>query len=99
MQARHRSYVKPSTNRVAKGAHTHTLTSCESVDYETGTVTFKNGQVVSADLIVGADGIRVNTCSINSDYSSLKPCFQVYCSQTDWDYPEHPRGSTGLLQV
>ncbi|KAK7015520.1 hypothetical protein VNI00_019101 [Paramarasmius palmivorus] len=31
---------------------------CEWVDYETGTVTFKNGVIVKADMIVGADGIR-----------------------------------------
>ncbi|KAF9648442.1 FAD/NAD(P)-binding domain-containing protein [Thelephora ganbajun] len=31
---------------------------CESVDYETGTVTFKNGRTVTADIIVGGDGIR-----------------------------------------
>ena len=41
-------------------------TSCESIDYETGTVTFKNGKVVTADLIVGADGIRVNKLCFNS---------------------------------
>ena len=47
------------TRRIHKDADIPT--SCESVDYETGTITFKNGQVVTADLIVGADGIRVNT--------------------------------------
>ncbi|KAK7471025.1 hypothetical protein VKT23_002440 [Stygiomarasmius scandens] len=31
---------------------------CESVDYEKGMVTFKNGVTVHADLIIGADGIR-----------------------------------------
>ena len=34
---------------------------CEKVNYETGTVTFENGRTVTVDLIVGADGIRVNT--------------------------------------
>lgn len=34
--------------------------SCESVDSELGTVTFKNGVTVQADLIIGADGIRVS---------------------------------------
>ena len=34
-------------------------TSCEKVDYETGTITFKNGHTATADLIIGADGIRV----------------------------------------
>lgn len=34
-------------------------TSCEKVDYETGTITFNNGRTVTADLIIGADGIRV----------------------------------------
>lgn len=32
-----------------------------SVDYERGTVTFENGVTIEADLIVGADGIRVST--------------------------------------
>ncbi|KAF9450857.1 FAD/NAD(P)-binding domain-containing protein [Macrolepiota fuliginosa MF-IS2] len=31
---------------------------CDTVDTEKGTVTFKNGQTIQADLIVGADGIR-----------------------------------------
>ena len=35
--------------------------SCEKVDYETGAVTFENGRTVTVDLIIGADGIRVNT--------------------------------------
>lgn len=34
--------------------------SCESVDYDTGTITFRGGAKVSADLIIGADGIRVS---------------------------------------
>lgn len=33
--------------------------SCETVDSEAGTVTFKNGVTVKADIIIGADGIRV----------------------------------------
>ena len=52
-------------------------TSCESVDYETGTITFKNGQVVTADLIVGADGIRVNPIILIDSGDSLKWDFQV----------------------
>lgn len=31
----------------------------ESVDHETGTITFKNGVTAQHDLIVGADGIGV----------------------------------------
>lgn len=95
MQARYRSYVRLSTYCILKDAHVHT-SSCESVDYETGVLTFKNGQVVSVDLIVGADGIRVNAYSINSN-SPLKWCSQVCCPQTNWHYPEHARGSTDLL--
>jgi 2-polyprenyl-6-methoxyphenol hydroxylase-like FAD-dependent oxidoreductase len=67
MQARYRSYVRLSACRVAKSTYTYNSTSCEGVDYETGTVTFENGRVVSADLIVGADGIRVSPYSISSD--------------------------------
>jgi salicylate hydroxylase len=33
---------------------------CKSVDYENGEVTFTNGKTIRADLIVGADGIRVS---------------------------------------
>lgn len=58
---------------VVRSAHFDASTSCENVDYEAGTVTFKNGRAVSADLIVGADGIRVNIHPINFD-SSLKRC-------------------------
>jgi len=36
--------------------------SCESVDYEKGIVAFKNGVTIHADLIIGADGIRVRAC-------------------------------------
>src|SRR4051812_26731434 len=32
---------------------------CQSVDTDNNTVTFKNGKTIKADLIVGADGIRV----------------------------------------
>jgi len=65
MQARHRSYVRLPIRRFSKGAHIYTSTSCESIDYETGTVTFTNGRVVPADLIVGADGVGVIIHPIN----------------------------------
>ena len=32
---------------------------CETVDCEEGTATFTNGKTIKADLIIGADGIRV----------------------------------------
>lgn len=38
--------------------------SCHSVDAEAGTVTFQNGVTVKADLIIGADGIRVSSVLI-----------------------------------
>jgi len=34
---------------------------CKKVDYEAGTVEFENGVTVKADMIIGADGIRVST--------------------------------------
>ena len=34
--------------------------SCDTVDLETNTVKFLNGTSMTADLIVGADGIRVS---------------------------------------
>lgn len=33
---------------------------CDQVDSEAGTVTFKNGEQVKADMVIGADGIRVS---------------------------------------
>jgi len=98
MRGHHRSYVRLSTCCIVKDAHIYISASCENIDYETGTVTFKNGRVVSADLIVGADGIRMNAYPTNSD-TSLKRCFQVCCPQTYWHYPKHARGSTDLLQM
>lgn len=67
MQAHHRSYVRLPTRRFSKGAHIYTSTSCESIDYETGTVIFTNGRAVPVDLIVGADGVGVSIHSINLD--------------------------------
>ena len=32
---------------------------CDDVDVEAGTVKFRNGKEVKADIIIGADGIRV----------------------------------------
>ena len=98
MCGRNRSYVRLSTCCIVKDAQIYASASCESIDYEMGIITFKNGRVVSADLIVGADGIKVNTPSINFD-TPLKRCFQVCCPQTNWHYPEHARGSTDLLQM
>jgi 2-polyprenyl-6-methoxyphenol hydroxylase-like FAD-dependent oxidoreductase len=46
--------------------------SCESVDHEKGTVTFQNGVTVKADLIIGADGIRVRLYRfLNLAYANL----------------------------
>ena len=58
MQGRRRSHVRLSGPPMCRG--TDVIFSCESVDYETGTIKFNNGRTVTADLIVGADGIRVN---------------------------------------
>lgn len=33
---------------------------CESIDHESGTITFKNNRTAKHDLIVGADGIGVS---------------------------------------
>jgi len=67
MWARHRSYVRLSTRRVTNDACIYTSTSCESIDYGTGTVTFTNGRVVPADLIIGADGVGVSIHPIDLD--------------------------------
>ena len=58
MQGRRRSCVRLSGSPTCQG--TDVIFSCESVDYEAGTIKFKNGRTVTADLIIGADGIRVN---------------------------------------
>lgn len=57
MQGRGRSHVRLLNHRTHEAVNIPT--SCEKVDYETGTITFKNGHTATADLIIGADGIRV----------------------------------------
>lgn len=58
MQGRRRSHVRLSNHRASKAIDI-LPTSCEDVDYEAGKIRFKNGRTVTADLIIGADGIRV----------------------------------------
>lgn len=59
-QDMHRGLFHTATSEEGKGVPCKVVVDhiCESVDYETGTIKFKNGRTVTADLIVGADGIR-----------------------------------------
>ncbi|KAJ7667598.1 hypothetical protein DFH06DRAFT_1182999 [Mycena polygramma] len=59
-QDMHHTLLKTATAEEGEGTPCKVLIDhiCESVDAEAGTVTFKNGVTVSADLIIGADGIR-----------------------------------------
>ncbi|KAF9652566.1 salicylate hydroxylase [Thelephora ganbajun] len=56
----HQGLLHTAISEEGKGVPCKIVTDhiCENVDYETGTVTFKNGRTVTADVIVGADGIR-----------------------------------------
>ncbi|KAJ3992256.1 salicylate hydroxylase [Lentinula boryana] len=59
-QDMHATLLKAATSTEDKGTPCSVKIDhiCESVDPEAGTVTFKNGVTVKADLIIGADGIR-----------------------------------------
>ncbi|CAK5275813.1 unnamed protein product [Mycena citricolor] len=59
-QDMHATLLKTATSLEGKGTPCTVVVDhvCESVDPEAGTVTFKNGVTVSADLIIGSDGIR-----------------------------------------
>ncbi|KAF9788258.1 salicylate hydroxylase [Thelephora terrestris] len=56
----HKGLLHAATSEEGKGTPCKFFInySCESVDYEAGVITFTNGRTVTADLIVGADGIR-----------------------------------------
>ena len=45
---------------IASGVQLLTGIKIQAVDVETTTVTLQDGEVVSADLIIGADGARVS---------------------------------------
>ena len=64
MQVRRKSHVRPFTCCLCQC--TEFRISCQSVDHEAGTIAFTNGRTVVADLIVGADGVKVNMLLINS---------------------------------
>jgi salicylate hydroxylase len=57
----HRALLDAATSQKGEGTPAQCLIDhvCESVDYESGTITFVNGVVASGDLIIGSDGIRV----------------------------------------
>ncbi|KAF8911886.1 salicylate hydroxylase [Mucidula mucida] len=59
-QDMHATLLKTATSPEGEGTPCTVCVDhiCESVDYEKGTVTFTNGRTISADLIIGADGIR-----------------------------------------
>ncbi|KAG7445926.1 salicylate hydroxylase [Guyanagaster necrorhizus] len=59
-QDMHATLLKTATSSEGKGTPATVVIDhiCQSVDPEKGTVTFTNGRTISADLIIGADGIR-----------------------------------------
>ncbi|KAK0498378.1 salicylate hydroxylase [Armillaria luteobubalina] len=59
-QDMHATLLKTATSPEGKGTPATVVIDhiCQSVDPEKGTVTFTNGRTISADLIIGADGIR-----------------------------------------
>ncbi|KAK0453209.1 salicylate hydroxylase [Armillaria borealis] len=59
-QDMHATLLKTATSPEGKGTPATVVIDhiCQSVDSEKGTVTFTNGRTISADLIIGADGIR-----------------------------------------
>ncbi|KAJ4492807.1 salicylate hydroxylase [Lentinula edodes] len=59
-QDMHATLLKTATSPEGKGTPCIVKIDhiCETVDSEAGTVTFKNGVTVKADIIIGADGIR-----------------------------------------
>ncbi|KAJ7229020.1 salicylate hydroxylase, partial [Mycena pura] len=59
-QDMHATLLKTATSTEGKGTPCRAFIDhiCDTVDAEAGTVTFKNGVTITADLIVGADGIR-----------------------------------------
>lgn len=59
-QDMHATLLKTATSAEGKGTPATVVIDhiCQSVDPEKGTVTFTNGRTISADLIIGADGIR-----------------------------------------
>ncbi|KAF9788257.1 salicylate hydroxylase [Thelephora terrestris] len=56
----HKGLLHAATSEEGKGTPCKFVVNhtCESVDYEAGAITFTNGRTVTADLVVGADGIR-----------------------------------------
>ncbi|SJL01565.1 related to salicylate 1-monooxygenase [Armillaria ostoyae] len=59
-QDMHATLLKTATSPEGKGTPATVVIDhiCQSVDPEKGAVTFTNGRTISADLIIGADGIR-----------------------------------------
>ncbi|TXT11274.1 hypothetical protein VHUM_02025 [Vanrija humicola] len=62
---------------------------CSSVDYEKGEVTFENGNVIKADVIIGADGIRSvvrrEIGVIPQMKSANQTCYRVNVRRSDID--------------
>jgi salicylate hydroxylase len=61
-QDMHAGLLEAATSKEGKGepAQIHIDHICESVDVEKSEVTFRNGRTIKADIIIGADGIRVS---------------------------------------
>lgn len=59
-QDMHAGLLKAATSEEGEGTPAEIVIDhiCETVDSKAGTVTFRNGKTIKADLIIGADGIR-----------------------------------------
>ncbi|KAJ7499344.1 salicylate hydroxylase [Mycena latifolia] len=59
-QDMHKTLLETATSTEGKGTPCKVFIDhiCDTVNAEAGTVTFKNGVTITADLIIGADGIR-----------------------------------------
>ncbi|KAJ6627398.1 salicylate hydroxylase [Mycena sp. CBHHK59/15] len=59
-QDMHATLLKTATSAEGKGTPCKVFIDhiCDTVDAEAGTVAFKNGATVTADIVIGADGIR-----------------------------------------
>lgn len=72
----------------------------KSLDYVNGTVTFENGETITADLIIGADGIRVSLrTSLRRCECSSSLTFLVRSPRPDWGHSPDSFGQPNLLPL
>jgi hypothetical protein len=70
------------------------------LDYDAGQVTFQNGVVITADLIIGADGIRVRLPALLFSYPIHNNSDVAVCDKTsDWRGTRDPFSQSDLLPM